>query len=202
MQRLLSRMIHWHPPDPAGSPAERLTRGQDTREAMFRAEPMRGGALDAGDRCTRPGFSPANPGNVDRGGYRAGGGGRGACRPLLFEARWSGAGSLQSPGLVHRFQNSRPHLAFIPSPTERSPPLPHPAPSRGRGQSWRYPAGSRARNSAGDDFPEGQAGENRLGAGSPPGSPLGVDRGDIAIGGGDRGEGFPLPAGGYPYVPP
>jgi len=61
MQRLLSRMIHWHPPDPAGSPAERLTRGQDTREAMFRAEPMRGGALDAGDRCTRPGFPPPIP---------------------------------------------------------------------------------------------------------------------------------------------
>ena len=29
--------------------------------------------------------------------------------------------------LVYRFQNNRPYPAFVPSPTERSPPSPHPA---------------------------------------------------------------------------
>ena len=68
-----------------------------------------------------------------------------------------------------------PHLA-------RASGAPPPAPSRGRGQSWRYP------------------GESRIG--SSLGSPHGVDRGGIATGGRGPGRRFPLPAGGYPYVPP
>ena len=36
---------------------------------------------------------------------------------------------------VHRFQTNRPHLAFVPSPTERSPSSPHPA--------WGYPVENR-----------------------------------------------------------
>ena len=36
---------------------------------------------------------------------------------------------------VHRFQTNRPHLAFVPSPTERSSSSPHPA--------WGYPVENR-----------------------------------------------------------
>ncbi len=80
-------------------------------------------------------------------------------------------------GLVHRFQMNRPYRAFVPSPTERSPPSPlrprstrveypyaSPAPPprpryasspphRGRGQSWRYPGEGRARGWCWRRFP-------------------------------------------------
>ncbi len=83
-------------------------------------------------------------------------------------------------GLVHRFQMNRPYRAFVPSPTERSPPSPrsarappgwnthtllrHPPPRpryallprpphRGRGQSWRYPGEGRARGWCWRRFP-------------------------------------------------
>ena len=81
---------------------------------------------------------------------------------------------------MHRFQINRAYLTFVPSQTERSPPSPHPtrasrsspAPARGRGQSWRYPAGSRSRFFSGISPCSGPRGYRHVGRGPGRGSPL------------------------------
>ena len=104
---------------------------------------------------------------------------------------------------------NRSYPAFAPSPAERSPPAPPPRPCFTRvGYPYASPASPTPPALRAPPPPPGGGGGShgdtrwKAVSGSPPGSPHGVDRGDIAMGGGDRGGGNPLPAGGYPYVPP
>ena len=68
-----------------------------------------------------------------------------------------------------------------------------PAPSRGRGQSWRYPGKAVPGDGADAGFPG--EGESRLVTGSSPGSPRALDRGGYRHGGRGPGRGTPSPHG-------
>jgi hypothetical protein len=133
--------------------------------------------------------------------------------------------------LVYRFQNNRPYQAFVPSPMERSPPSPPPRPLPGARAvmaiSREKPCPGSGVEAGFPEDREESARENRLETGSSPGSPHALDRGGYRHGGGADGEGAsplpglclvfsasrlnfyrlpsacnPLPADGYPYVPP
>jgi len=120
-----------------------------------------------------PGSPPGPPRAVDRGGYRHGGGGRGGGFPLP-------AGDTRTP------------ISGIPHPARAS--RSSPAPGRGRGQSWRYPVGSRARERCRRRLP------GRIAKGEPPRSWFspGISPGSGPWWLSPWGRGLPLPAGGTP----
>jgi hypothetical protein len=118
-----------------------------------------------------------------------GGGGRGGGGPSPHKP----------PPLVHRFRISRSYLAFVPSPTERSPPSPHPTRAaasspapRGGGSHGDIRWNAAPGGGADAGFPkdrEESASENQLETGSSPGSPRAVGRGGYRHGVGLTGRG-------------
>jgi hypothetical protein len=125
-----------------------------------------------------------------------------ACRArhIIFEA-------LREAMLPAKCQVQCPAIASVPNEQTLSGlrPIPHGAfpsvpPPRPRFTRVAYPYASPATptppalRAPPPPPPGGGAvrGDKAL-SGSPPGSPRGVDRGDIAMGGGGRGGGFPLP---------
>ena len=125
-----------------------------------------------GDRALS-GSPPGSPRGVGHGGYRHGG-------------RGPGSGLVPSPGKM---------VPESSSPATPTPPaLRAPPPPRGRGQSGRYPVGSRARDGAGGSFPGGE------GAGPYPVLLRDLSMewtvAAITMGGGDRRGGFPTPQAG------
>ena len=97
--------------------------------------------------------------------------------------------------LVHRFQMNRPYLASVPIRHRALPSAtPHPARAAPRWHTHtlfrhpppRPPAPSR----------DGAVRGDKALSGSPPGSPRGVDRGDIAMGEGSREKFSPFPQAG------
>jgi hypothetical protein len=104
--------------------------------------------------------------------------------------------SRQDRTLVHRFQNNRPYLAFVPSPTERFPLSPPPRPRfallpRPLPGARAVMAISRGKSCSGSGADAGFPGERESGpeSGSSPGSPHALDRGGYCHGGGTDGEG-------------